>query len=255
MMHKQMSRRVKQISAPKMHSTIIKKLMNWIHRRAKQHCEKIETKTELNVWKRWCSQLEKLELWNKFSLWARQSPLSLCTEFEPSTLTSFQRSFELYSDWKYDQSWCTIILGLAKSLLLPKRLVIESEDRRLKLLTVLSDTRPDRCPVAAILLRNFRTSSTYLCRFWDKAIFAIDSLYIMSSMTSNKCLAKMPHNFWINYCLVSWRLFLSTNQNTHHTRHAPRITPRVLSAFFLFRYVYKIHYRRNSWIINNLLDI
>ena len=66
-------------------------------------------------------------------------------------------------------------------------------------------------------------------------------------------------NFWINYCSVSWRnlidrLFFQPIKILHLTRHAPRVMPRVSRAFFLFRYVYKLH-NRNSWIIINLLDI
>ena len=65
-------------------------------------------------------------------------------------------------------------------------------------------------------------------------------------------------NFWINYCSFSWRnlidSFFQPIKILHLTRHAPCVTPHVSPAFFLFRYVHKIHYR-NSWIINNLLDI
>ena len=65
-------------------------------------------------------------------------------------------------------------------------------------------------------------------------------------------------NFWINYCSFSWknlidRLFFQPIKILHLTRHAPRVTPRFSRAFFLFRCVYKIHYRK-SWIINNLLN-
>ena len=66
-------------------------------------------------------------------------------------------------------------------------------------------------------------------------------------------------NFWINYCSFSWKslidsFFFQPIKILHLIRHAPRVTRRVSRAFFLFRYVYKIHYR-NSWIVNNLLDI
>ena len=47
------------------------------------------------------------------------------------------------------------------------------------------------------------------------------------------------------------RLFFQPIKILHLIRHAPRVTPHVSRAFFLFIYASKIHYR----MINNLLNI